>query len=120
MSNDAPAFVLTIPADPALAVTARTFVACSARALDLDEELCEDLRLAANELFATVAETGSGKVSFRLEDRGKLTVEGVGDLERASEDLPFRRGDLLRAMFPDVRQTGTTVVVDRRPTVDPR
>jgi hypothetical protein len=107
----APRFRLTLPADPALALAARSFVVACSRFLQFEEERCEDLRFAANELFASASENGAGEVTLTIEADGSLTVEGVGDIEAASSDLPIRRGDLLRAMFPELRQSGSTIVI---------
>jgi hypothetical protein len=106
-----PLFQLTLPSDPALALTVRTFVAASGRLLQLDEDRCEDLRLAASELFAIATETDVGEVTLTMDAEGSLTLEGIDDLDGASSDLLIRRGDLLRALFPGIQQRGSTVVI---------
>lgn len=110
---------LRAPADPRLAVTVRTFVASSSRFLGLDPDLCEDLRLAANELFAAAADGDAGAPSLevRIEggpDDATLTAVGVPDLTGPG-DLPVSRRDLLAALFPDLRQHDRTVVIRAAP-----
>ena len=106
-------FQLRLPSDPSLALTARTFVAACGRLLRLDEDRCEDLRLAAYELFAIAAEAGMGEVTLTMDTQGSLTLDGIDDLDGGSSDLPIRRSDLLRAMFPGIQQHGRTVVIDQ-------
>jgi hypothetical protein len=106
---------LRAPADPRLAVTVRTFVASSSRYLGLDPDLCEDLRLAASELFAAAADGDADApiLEVRMEggpDDATLTAVGVPHLG-GSGDLPVSRRDLLSALFPDMRQRDGTVVI---------
>lgn len=112
MANTSP-FQLTLPSDPALALIVRTFVAASGRLLRLGEDRCEDLRLGASELFAIATETDVGEVTLTMDAEGSLTLEGIDNLDGASSDLPIRRGDLLRALFPGIRHSGSTVIIDR-------
>ena len=105
---------LRAPADPPLATSVRTFVASSGRYLGLDPGLSEDLKLAANELFAVA--TASERSSFELQIDGgpsevTLTFSGVPDLDDDIEDLPRTRQDLLLALFPDLRREGATLVI---------
>lgn len=105
---------LRAPADPPLATSVRTFVASSGRYLRLDPESIEDLKLAANELFA--AATAGDRSSFELQIEGgpagvTLTVSSVPDLDDDLEDLPRTRQDLLLALFPDLRREGETLVI---------
>lgn len=106
-------FQLTLPSNPALALTVRAFVAACGRLLHLDVDRCEDLRLAANELFAIATETGVGEVTLSMDAQGSLTLDGIDDLDGKASDLPIRRSDLLRAMFPGIQQRGSTVVIDQ-------
>jgi hypothetical protein len=108
-----PTLRLRAPADPPLAVTIRTFVASSSRYLGLEPALCEDLRLAANELFTAAADADGPILEIRIEggpDDATLTVVGVPDLG-GSDDLPLTRRDLLMALFPDLRHDDGTVVI---------
>lgn len=104
---------LRAPADPPLATSVRTFVASSGRYLGLDPESIEDLKLAANELFAVATE--SERSGFELQIDGgaevTLTFSGVPDLDDDLEDLPRTRQDLLLALFPDLRREGETLVI---------
>lgn len=105
---------LRAPADPPLATTIRTFVASAGRYLDLDPELREDLKLAANELFAGATVGDRSSIELQI-DGGPaevtLTVSGVPDLDDDLEDLPRTRQDLLLALFPDVRREGGSLVI---------
>jgi hypothetical protein len=108
-----PILRLRTPVDPPLAVTIRTFVASSSRYLGLDPALCEDLRLAANELFAAAADASAPILEIRMEggpEAATLTVLGVPDLG-GSADLPLTRRELLTALFPDLSQDDGTVVI---------
>jgi hypothetical protein len=104
---------LRTPADPPLAVTTRSFVASASRYLGLDPALCEDLRLAASELFAAAAEAEAPLLEIRMEggpEHATLTVIGVPDMAE-SGDLPLSRRVLLSALFPDLQLADGTAVI---------
>jgi hypothetical protein len=109
---------LRAPADPALAGTIRTFVASSGRYLDLDPELLEDLRLAANELFSAASGDDRAPVELVIDvESGEviMTVVGVPDLDDSLDDLPRTRQDLLLALFPALRREGEAIVISATP-----
>jgi hypothetical protein len=111
---------LTMPAHPAFALTARLFVASSARILGADEGSVEDLKLAISELCASAAaaepdasieirvtEGGEGPI---VEFEGRTTLESVGSTaDEAEEFARAYRLPLLRSIFPDIHVTGAIV-----------
>jgi hypothetical protein len=95
------AFELRLSAEPALAVTVRSFVAESAHKLGLDEGDIEDLRLLASELLANAVETGGSTVTIRLDAPGgvwRLTADGIGSLGSAAPNEIIDRELLLRGL----------------------
>lgn len=114
---------IELPADAALALTARMFVAAAARHFGLDEGPVEDLRLATSELFTNAVENGNGSVAFgltRVGERLVIHASGIGPLSSdepltadSGDVLPMgTRRDLLEALFP-----GTDVTLDDGGTV---
>ena len=107
---------IELPADAALALTARMFVAAAARHFGLDEAPVEDLRLATSELFTNAVESGNGSVSFGLGRAGERLViraSGIGRLD-SHDPIAVEAGgirsmvtrlDLLEALFPEIRVT---------------
>jgi len=107
---------IELPADAALALTARMFVAAAARHFGLDESPVEDLRLATSELFTNAVESGNGSVSFGLGRAGERLViraSGIGRLD-SHDPIAVEAGgirsmvtrlDLLEALFPEIRVT---------------
>jgi hypothetical protein len=107
---------IELPADAALALTARMFVAAAARHFGLDGAPVEDLRLATSELFTNAVESGNGSVSFGLGRAGERLVihaSGIGRLDSGDpiagdadgiRSMATRR-DLLEALFPGIRVT---------------
>jgi hypothetical protein len=107
---------IELPADAALALTARMFVAAAARHFGLDEAPIEDLRLATSELFTNAVESGNGSVSFGLGRAGERLVIHASGIGRLDSDDPVAveaggirsmatRRDLLEALFPGIRVT---------------
>lgn len=105
---------LRAPAQPPLALVVRTFVAGASRYLGLQPDLCEDLRLAASELFAAAIESGGSELDLSVDghDSGvTLTARGVPDIAGGAEELPNVRRDLLTTLFPDLRHQDGAVVI---------
>jgi hypothetical protein len=100
---------LTLPADAALAISARVFVAAAARRHGVDEEDVRDLTLAVSELFRNAVETRRPSLQVRVRrdaDIAVITVLGAGPVERATPltDLDGRAAgyslrDLLSGLF---------------------
>jgi anti-sigma regulatory factor (Ser/Thr protein kinase) len=91
---------LEVPAEPALALTARQFVASLGRVLGVDEATVDDLRLVASELVANAAEANVGlplRLSFS-HSNGELRVvaTGVGPI---ADGEPLSRRRLLEGLF---------------------
>jgi hypothetical protein len=108
---------LSIPADPALALTARMFAGAVSRQLTTDIG-ADDLKLAFSELLATAIDAGATEVIFRVDvERRELTVErsGGGAEATAPEEhdrfARTHRADLLAALLPGIRTDGRTVTV---------
>jgi hypothetical protein len=109
---------LSIPADPALALTARMFAGAACRHLTVDVSP-DDLKLAFSELLATAIDAGATGLVFRVDlQRGEVSVEETGDGGRgggASEEYDrfarAHRADLLAALFPGIRTEGHTVIL---------
>jgi hypothetical protein len=108
---------LSIPADPALALTARMFAGAVSRHLTADVNP-DDLKLAFSELLATAIDAGATEVIFRVDlERQEVTVDraGGGVAEAAAEEQDrfarTHRADLLAALFPGIRTDGQTVTV---------
>ena len=113
---------LSVPADPALALTARMFAGAVGE--HMDEVSPEDLKLAFSELLAAAVATGSERIVFRADlQRGQITVAGAGplgpeagdDLEEHERFARAHRSDLLTALFPGLRADGSEVVLPLRP-----
>jgi hypothetical protein len=111
---------LSIPADPALALTARMFAGAVSRHLTADVSP-DDLKLAFSELLAAAIDAGATEVVFRVDlERQEVTVEGAGgDASGAAPEEQDRfarthRADLLTALFPGIRTDGHTVTVPVR------
>ena len=61
---------LSVPADPALALTARMFAGAVGE--QVDEVASEDLKLAFSELLAAAVDAGSDRIVFRADlERGR-------------------------------------------------
>jgi len=70
---------LSVPADPALALTARMFAGAVGE--HIDEVAPEDLKLAFSELLAAAIDAGSKRIVFRADlERRQITVAGAGPL----------------------------------------
>ena len=124
MSPKAPMNVLelSVPADPALALTARMFAGAVGE--QVDEVAPEDLKLAFSELLAAAVDAGSERIVFRADlERGRITVAGAGplgpeadgDLEEHERFARSHRADLLTALFPGLRAEGSEVVLPLHP-----
>ena len=101
---------LTVPADPALALTTRMFAGAVAE--HLDGAAPEDLKLAFSELLAAGVDAGSAQVAYRVDlTRGVVSVRGAGALDQDHDDdledherfARRHRSDLLGALFPGLR-----------------
>lgn len=111
---------LSIPADPALALTARIFAGAVSRYLA--GESPDDLKLALSELLAGAIEAGATEVAFRVDvDRQEVSAQGAGvtGLGGAAEDDERRvartsRAALLSALFPGMRTEGDIVILPLR------
>ena len=123
MSRQPPMDVLelSVPADPALALTARMFAGAVGE--HVEEVAPEDLKLAFSELLAGAVDAGSERIVFRADlDLGQITVEGAGplgadsgdDLEEHERFARTHRADLLTALFPGLRADGREVVLPLR------
>lgn len=104
---------LSVPADPALALTARMFA--GALAGHLSDVSAEDLKLAFSELLAAAVDAGSDSVAYRVDlTRAEVEVRGVGDLgvsdqpgvEEHERFARAHRAALLGALFPRLRTDG--------------
>jgi hypothetical protein len=122
VSTGSPAatFELSIPADPALALTARMFAGGVSRHLAADVSP-DDLKLAFSELLATAIDAGATEVLFRVDlERQEVTVEGAGGSaiggapEEHDRFARTHRADLLTALFPGIRTDGHSVTVPLR------
>jgi hypothetical protein len=115
---------LSIPGDPALALTARMFAGAVSRHLTADINP-NDLKLAFSELLATAIDAGATEVVFRVDlQRQEVTVDGAGGdaAEAAAEEQDrfarTHRADLLAALFPGIRSDGRTVTVPLRASAE--
>lgn len=91
-------YAIRVPADPAMAVTIRVFVAEAARQLGLEEPDVEDLRLLVTELLGNAIDTGGHHVEMRLDtvgDAWRLQALGVGSLD---ETAPIDRRAILSGL----------------------
>jgi len=113
---------LSVPADPALALTARMFAGAVGE--HVDEVSSEDLKLAFSELLAAAVDAGSERIVFRADlERGQIIVAGAGplgpeagdDLEEHERFARAHRSDLLTALFPGLRADGSEVVLPLGP-----
>jgi anti-sigma regulatory factor (Ser/Thr protein kinase) len=109
---------LSVPADPALALTARMFAGAVAE--HMDEVAPDDLKLALSELLAAAVDAGSERVVFRADlDRSEVLITGAGlddgtadeGLEEHERFARTHREDLLTALFPGLRADGDTIVL---------
>jgi anti-sigma regulatory factor (Ser/Thr protein kinase) len=112
---------LSLPADPALALTARMFA--GALAEHLDDVSPDDLKLALSELLASAVDAGTETVEFRADlGRGQIVVRGAGDVlgggrsEPVSSDTPegfarTHRSDLIAALLPTLRRDDDMLVL---------
>jgi hypothetical protein len=103
--------------DPALALVVRIFVGAVAERSGVSDDVLDDLRLAASELFAASVEGGGGgPATLRVStDEGSLSVTAEAtDPTGSTEELPGGRFGLIRALFPDA-EIGDHVVI-RVPT----
>jgi hypothetical protein len=108
---------LSIPADPALALTARMFAGAVSRHLTA-EVSPDDLKLAFSELLATAIDAGAAEVVVRVDlERQEITLEGAGaDAAGGAPEEHDRfarthRADLLAALFPGIRTDAGTVIM---------
>ena len=100
---------LSLPADPALAHTARMFAGSLSE--HLEGAAPHDLKLAFSELLAAAIDAGSHEVTFRVDlQAGEIQVRGVagalgdaGGLEEHQQLARAYRTDLLDALFPGIR-----------------
>lgn len=111
---------LSMPADPALALTARMFAGAVSQHLDPDVSP-DDLKLAFSELLAAAIDDGATEVVFRVDlARQEVTVEGAGGtgrsggLEEHDRFARTHRTDLLAALFPGIRTDIGTVTMPLR------
>lgn len=110
---------LRLPADPALALTARMFA--GALAYHLDRSNSEDLKLAFSELLAAAVDARTDVVEFRADIgraevhvRGTGRLDGDGDGDELQEHEKFvrkHRADLLAALFPGLRTVDGSLVL---------
>lgn len=109
---------LSLPADPALALTARMFA--GALAEHLQEVNAEDLKLAFSELLAAGIDAGADLVEFRADlGRAEVVVRGAGTIDAegapGTDELErfahAHRADLLTALFPRLRTEPDAVVL---------
>ena len=107
---------LSVPADPALALTARMFAGALAEHLG-DDVSADDLKLAFSELLAAGVDAGSDAVAYRVDlERAEIVVRGASidatDQSGVEEHERFaraHRADLLGALFPDLRAEGDEI-----------
>jgi hypothetical protein len=95
-------FELQVPADPAQVATVRLFVATTARATGLGEDVVADLKLAVSEAASAVVSSGrhdSILVEIVLES-GRLTVSVAPLTEDALTGDHLHPGDIIAALFP--------------------
>jgi hypothetical protein len=116
---------LSLPADPALALTARMFA--GALAEHLEDVSPDDLKLALSELLASAVDAGTDTVEFRADlGHAQVVVRGAGDVlgdgrsERASMETPegfarSHRSDLIAALLPTLRREDDTLVLPLGP-----
>jgi hypothetical protein len=120
---------LSLPADPALALTARMFA--GALAEHLDDVSPDDLKLALSELLASAVDAGTDTVEFRADlARAEMVVGGAGDgiggvpgdgsPQRTNAETPegfarTQRSDLIAALLPGLRRDGDTLVMPLGP-----
>ncbi|MDP9328049.1 MAG: hypothetical protein M3P10_07570 [Actinomycetota bacterium] len=112
---------LSIPADPALALTARMFAGAVSRHLTADVSP-DDLKLAFSELLAAAIDAGAAEVVFRVDlERQEVTVHGAGGSTATGEGLEdhdrfarSHRADLLAALFPGILIDVDTVTMPLR------
>jgi|KBSSwiStaDraftv2_1062776.scaffolds.fasta_scaffold761728_2 hypothetical protein len=100
MNDATESFVLRVAADPALAVTVRTFVRSCAPVLGLRDEDVETLCLAATELLANAVEADEAVLGLTLAGvagRWTLRATGVGRL-RTVADAEIDRRALLSGL----------------------
>jgi hypothetical protein len=108
---------LSVPADPALALTARMFAGALAEHLG-DDVSADDLKLAFSELLAAGVDAGSDSVAYRVDlGAAEIVVRGAGaigdtgqpDVEEHERFARAHRADLLGALFPHVRTEGDLI-----------
>jgi hypothetical protein len=110
---------LTAPADGALALTARLFVASTLRILGADDGSVEDAKLAVSELFAAAAGAELPvPIAIRVmnEEEGPvIEFEGItslafeGSANDETEEFARRyRLQLLQSLFPRMEMTDGT------------
>lgn len=112
---------LSIPADPALALTARMFAGAVSRHL-ATEVNPDDLKLAFSELLATAIDAGAADVVFRVDlasdevsfDAAPGAATGVGAAEEDDLFVRTHRTDLLAALFPSTRTGAHTITLHLR------
>jgi anti-sigma regulatory factor (Ser/Thr protein kinase) len=113
---------LSLPADPALALTARMFA--GALAEHLPDVNPDDLKLALSELLAAGVDAGADVVEFRADlGRTEVVVRGAGTVDAdetsATDELErfahAHRADLLTALFPRLRTEHDMVVLPLGP-----
>jgi anti-sigma regulatory factor (Ser/Thr protein kinase) len=105
--------------DPALAIAVRIFVGGVGERWGVSEQVRNDLRLAASELFSGAVEAGgAGPVGFTItSDDGAITLraDGLGPAsERSAGPAWDDRFGLVRALFPDA-DIGDSVAITVRP-----
>ncbi len=111
---------LQVARDPALALTVRIFVGGVTERWGVPEQLRDDLRLAASELFSGAVEAGGeGTVGLTLSSEDAeivLLAEGVDAATDGRSDGPTwdDRFGLIRALFPEA-EVGDSVRI-RVPT----
>lgn len=112
---------LCIPADPALALTARMFAGAVSSHLPQTVSP-DDLKLAFSELLARAIDGGAAEVVFRVDlDAGHVTVDATGTpsggTNAAQEEEVFarsHRADLLAALFPGIQMDTRSVTLPLR------
>lgn len=114
---------LSLPTDPALALTARVFA--GALTEHLDQAAPEDLKLAFSELLAAAVDVGADSVEFRVDlERAEVEVRGAGPLGAAGAEgleeherfARIHREDLLSALFPGLHLRDGVLVLPLRAT----
>ena len=107
---------LSVPADPALALTARMFAGALAGHLG-DDVSADDLKLAFSELLAAGVDAGSNSVAYRVDlGRAEIVVRGASidatdgpGVEEHERFARAHRADLLNALFPHLRSEGDVI-----------